>query len=190
MSDDTYLVQPDERLCARCNRLVSIEDFTGDSLNCNSCNQLLTQEDANKRYEDMRQLMCTRAVRGMVAERTGKKIDAPHISEYVATLVKKLGGLEAMADLHVEQLKAAIEDTPGSARVLDHFKAIVNMINASTEHRQSAPDVEGLTEDEIIAEFKVLSMEAMTEDRDQFRDILRLVYEHSPELLEDARADS
>jgi hypothetical protein len=30
----------------------------------------------------------------------------------------------------------------------------------------------------------------MTEDRDQFRDILRLVYEHSPELLEDARADS
>ncbi len=190
MSDDTYLVQPDERVCARCNRLLSVEDFTPGSNCCKSCNELLTQEEANKRYEEMRQLMCTRAVRGMVAERSGRKIDAPHISEYVATLVKKLGGLDAMAELHVKQLKAAIEDTPGSARVLDHFKAIANMINASTEHRQSAPDVEGLTEEEIIAEVKVLSMEAMTADRDQFRDILRLVYEHSPELLEEIRADS
>lgn len=175
MSAVTYC--PVERVCGRCLKVVPKTDFPPDSDMCNKCSERMTAEDATQRYEELRQLLSGKAVHRMIAERRGTKIDAPHISEYVATLVQQLGGLRAMAATHARQIEIAIEEDPGGRRVLDHFKVLANLITASTEHRQSAPDVEGLTDDEIIAEFQVLSMQSLVADKDTFNEVLRLAHE-------------
>lgn len=184
MSDENYNPVPRERVCGRCLKVVPNTDFPPDSDMCNKCCERLTAEDATQRYEELRQLLCGKAVHRMIAERRGTKIDAPHISEYVATLVQQLGGLQQMAETHARQIEIAIEDEPGSRKVLDHFKTLANLITASTEHRQSAPDVEGLTDEEIIAEFQVLTMQSLAADKDTFNEVLRLAHE------EESDADS
>ena len=176
-SDATYLVPIEERVCTRCTRIRTLNEFPAGSGVCTACSELLAAEDANARYEKMRELVCAKTVRHMIAERKGTKIDAPHISEYVATLVKELGGLQHLAEMHATQVRHAIDDDPGSKKVLDHFKVLANLITASTEHRQSAPDVEGLTDDEIIAEFQLLTMQGLTADKDTFRDVLQMMSE-------------
>jgi hypothetical protein len=171
------------RLCARCNQLRDIVDFH-DDFQCKACHTNLTALEANKQLGEIQQVLCNTTLRVMAADRKGQRINAPHISEVVAKGVELLGGVDGMMRMYTDALKASYEEDPASRKTLDHLRKFVDLIVASTEHRKSAPDVEGLSDDEILAEYRTLALQAVTSDMGQFKEMLRVVKERAPHLLE------
>jgi hypothetical protein len=176
------------KLCARCNQLRPIHDFH-DEFRCNQCYTDLTALEANKKLKEIQHVLCNTTLRVMAADRKGERINAPHISEVVAKGVELLGGVNGLMTMYTDALKASYEEDPGSRKTLDHLRKFVDLIVASTEHRKSAPDVEGLSDDEIIAEYRTLALQAVTSDMGQFREMLRVVRDKAPHLLEDDRGN-
>jgi len=164
------------KLCARCNQLRPIHDFH-DEFRCNQCYTDLTALEANKKLKEIQHVLCNTTLR------------VPHISEVVAKGVELLGGVNGLMTMYTDALKASYEEDPGSRKTLDHLRKFVDLIVASTEHRKSAPDVEGLSDDEIIAEYRTLALQAVTSDMGQFREMLRVVRDKAPHLLEDDRGN-
>lgn len=99
------------------------------------------------------------ALRGLVSSMRGNRIDVPHISELTAQMIKRFGGLEQMTVEWKSCIDAAIKANAGSKTVLDQFYALAKLVLMSTEHRQSAPDLAGVTEAELESEMRVLMQE-------------------------------
>lgn len=85
-----------------------------------------------------------------------KPIDAPHISEMVEQVLHKFGGVEAFATFYYDQMMKAAVRTPGSKTVLDACKAVTQMVNNSTKHRHTAPDVSLLSDEDLEREARQL----------------------------------
>lgn len=84
--------------------------------------------------------------------KTGQsKIESPHVSELAEGIIKQFGGLEQFCREWHYQISVAMKDKPGTKTVLDSFKVISMVINQSTAHRQSAPDMEELSDAELAA---------------------------------------
>lgn len=76
-------------------------------------------------------------------------IDVPHVSEMAESLVKRFGGLEAFVDFfHTQTLIAAMRN-PGGANVLNACHKVMKVIEASTEHRETAPDMAGASDGDL-----------------------------------------
>ena len=95
--------------------------------------------------------------------RTTKKIDAPHVSELCEGMVQKFGGLNQLCNEWYQQIQYACQNNPGGKLALDGFSAMAKLIAASTEHRQSAPDIENLSEEDIDRELKALAEQMLRE---------------------------
>jgi hypothetical protein len=109
-----------------------------------------------------------RAIGEFSASLRGTKIDVPHISEVAAVVIKKLGGLEKFSDIWVENFNKVTTDSKGKKVALDAISAISKLIQISTEHRQTAPDLASMTDEEL--------------DRESRRMMFAQIQE-SPELL-------
>jgi hypothetical protein len=106
-----------------------------------------------------------------------KEINAPHISEYADVMFEEMGGLRQVVKRHIAQIDAAEAAEPGSKRVLEAYKSLVALIEKSTVHRQTAPDVISMSDAEIELEKCQLLLQAVAEDRSgdmltQLRDLL------------------
>ncbi len=92
------------------------------------------------------------------------KIDSPHISELCERLIKLFGGTNGFASFYFDQVQHAASCDPGGKRVLDACKSITQLITSSTEHRQSAPDVLNMTDQQIEAEKAKLLLNLVATD--------------------------
>lgn len=122
---------------------------------CKHC-QMLSEQDA---VTQQRRQQTETALRGLVSTIKGNRIDVPHISELTAQMIKRFGGLEQMTVEWKTCIDAAMRANPGSKTVLDQFYALAKLVLMSTEHRQSAPDLAGVTEAELESEMRVLMQE-------------------------------
>ena len=122
---------------------------------CKECRrkQALSQRKAKrKELSDNLQAILARAA-------NSKTIDVAHISEVAAALTAKLGGVDATAEHWAANIQLANEIAPGKRDTIKNYEAWANLILKSTENRQTAPDVTGMTTEDIERELRKLVLE-------------------------------
>lgn len=164
----TVSTNQDIKVCRGCAEAFPLNEFlhaekrdgTGYSYNCKKCQK---RENARKAIAAITKKSIAdfnKTMSGIAA----KTINAPHISEYLELLMLKFGSPANFAQFHYDQLMFAAKDEPGSKRVLDGTKAIINIIESSTIHRQSAPDVASLSDEALRLEKAALLVQMIAED--------------------------
>jgi len=98
----------------------------------------------------------------MVGDRIIRKLNAPHISEACEEVIEQFNGLERFAEFYYTQLMIAAATNPGSKTVLDGCSAVLKFIAASTMMRGSAPDAEGMSDEELEREASALAAKGLT----------------------------
>ena len=116
---------------------------------CRRCAQMMRKR--NKR-EGQRQRLAESRLKELISAARGQKINAPHVSEICEGMINTFGGVESFCNEWKLQIDIAMENRPGSKMVLDHFYTLFKMVATSTENRDTAPDVAGLSDDELAAE--------------------------------------
>lgn len=141
-----------------------ITDFAivtrGIPLLCKQCKKERDYAHARERLEKI----ATKTGIADLATISRQKIDSPHISQLCESLVAQFGGLQAFTQFYYSQIQAAAAENPGGRQVLEACKTVIGLVNQSTEHRQSAPDVVDMTDEELERERTRLLLELMTRD--------------------------
>lgn len=138
--------------CTICGVVQDIKRLTTRTMICPDCVELgraqAERTVARKKARD--------AFRDIIKQNRGERIDAPHISEMCATMIKELGGLgQFCADL-VEDYMDARERSPGSATLLKFGTDIFRLVRDSSALRDTAPDAVNMTDDELAGEVLAL----------------------------------
>lgn len=140
------------KICNLCGDTKPIEQFRWKDKKagrregkCRSCSLAHDRKLAEEKKAALRE----EGLKGLVQQLRQAKIDAPHISEYVATLVKKLGGIDVLAQTQVDQIEMLLELKPGSTAAVNAIERVVKLIVASTENRDSAPDLAQITDEQL-----------------------------------------
>lgn len=150
-----------QRLCLQCRKLKPEPEFTvirsqrdGEVFRttCNACHHLNKEVRSALKNVDKRD----QAIKLVVAELQGTKINVPHISELAAEMIRQLGGLEQFCILWKHHIECIMVSDPSSNRLTTNLKAIAHMISESTKERLTAPDVNQLTEADMEAELSRL----------------------------------
>lgn len=119
---------------------------------CRECNEKLPEklkanEEAAQKAEEFRELV-----------RMVSKTSAPTISEFMAAVSARFGGVHGMAQFWYDQIsKAAVkaEDRGGgNAAVLNACATMGKLIVASSEHQVSLADVAQMNDDDLLEEYK------------------------------------
>jgi hypothetical protein len=152
-----------DQVCRKCAGSFPKTDFRignvgSYSCYCKKCQKLIRAENAVKELAKRK----AHELREGTKEIT-KTISAPHISELAEAMVKKFGGLEQFVDEWYQDIR---KSEAGSKTRLDSYNQIKNMIEASTIHRMSAPDVLSLTDKQLELERTMLIMEMIAENPD------------------------
>ncbi len=154
------VVEQLEYECATCHRMRDAKEFLDapdgplfDS--CRGCRKsdLVEQNVRGKQVKDL--------AKQLVAEARGEHINSPHITEINAGMFKRAGGVDKFCEMWWDHIKLAMVDRPGSKNVLDQFVNIARLAKAATEHRDSAPDVASLTDEELGREMLKLAQQVL-----------------------------
>ena len=144
------------KVCGFCHKALDVEEFAKpENVYCNRCfTQFSTHTIAASRRNALRKYMDR-----LVAEVKEDKIEAPHITESVSSLMKRFdGGMEGWITQYYEDIQAMRAKSPGSPHLLRAHENISKLVKWSTENRDSAPDVHGMTDDQIKAELVSIVM--------------------------------
>lgn len=122
---------------------------------CKECAKVRkAKRDIAKRKENSDRLQ------GMLGRMAGSKnIDVAHISEVAAALTTYMGGVEPAAKAWAANIEVANEIAPGKRDTIKNYEGWANLILKSTENRQTAPDVVGMTTEDIEREMRRLFLE-------------------------------
>ena len=126
-------VEPSSDVCFKCIRLAS------------------TRQNVQKARERARD-----AFKEMIRAAKVDAIDAPHITQVCAGVIRELGGLDRFCVDLVEDYRDARERAPGSAVVMRFGEGIIKLVRDSSAMRDTAPDAISLSEDELAAEMIAL----------------------------------
>ena len=85
---------------------------------------------------------------------TRNAINVPHTSELAAAVMKRFGGIEKFADKYFEVVDAILEKDPSTRLALSAVDGVAKMIRDSTVMRETAPDVNNLSDEELELEFQ------------------------------------
>lgn len=159
-----------ERYCNTCEVMKPIQKFPKGGDYCSDCSTTFPARFRNKIR--VREELAHKMVAGL----RGNEIKAPHISELCDVMVEEFGGLRKFGGFWKEQIECAANEKPGGKAVLDACKAIANLIEVSTQHRGSAPDMADLTDRDILAAMAQLAAESdlLTSDEDYEPDVLAM----------------
>jgi len=86
------------------------------------------------------------AITSLLASVGQEKINAPHITELCAGMMELHGGLMGFCKAWKNDIDTARRDKPGSQTVLQSDMALMRLVQNSTEHRQSAPDLANMSD--------------------------------------------
>lgn len=140
---------------------------------CKTCLNLQHATAKNRRKEKEQSEAAQLATKMISAITTGKKlVNAPHITEFLDVLIRKIGGTEQFADRYLDNLHAAETAKKGSPLVMKAYEHITKLILYSTQYRSTAPDVAELNDNELAERLRG-AVEAML-DEDQARNILKV----------------
>jgi hypothetical protein len=143
--------------CSFCGKTKKLSDFyahkgkktNGQSSWCKSCQE----SDRKKKTADERKKGRQDMFKELVADIRGDRIEVPHPTEVAAEMYEQFGGLKAFCAEWMRHINDAATDRPGSKLVLDAFYAVgIRLTSLSADHRQSAPDLASLTDDELEEE--------------------------------------
>lgn len=142
--------------CSRCLRPQAGEEFPDRERGkfiCLTCRKELhsTRGRPEKRNEKKMAAMKV-AVSELVASTTGAGIKSPHISELAAKEIESLGGMDEFCERWARQIKMLEETKPGSQVLMRSYESIARMVTESTKHRDTAPDVVDMKDDELVYE--------------------------------------
>lgn len=129
------------KICEACGRWRKLRLFDADSDVCIEC----AEDTAEQRAEKS---LINALKRGVAALRSDA-IEAPHISELCEQMVGSFGGLRPFTMFWKNQIDLAAVTKPGSKTVLDSCYAIAKLITLSTEHRQTAPDMGDISDEDL-----------------------------------------
>lgn len=157
---------PTSKRCSVCDHNLPLDRFPSDksrpdgvSSKCSKCLSRVKGLARNSRYKTIQE----QAARAITERMAARKIDAPHVSELCEGMVNLFGGLEQFCVFWHSQIQAAAAAKPGGKAVLDACVAMKNLVQASTEHRPSAPDQATMTEAELQTEMFAIAAQLMNE---------------------------
>lgn len=140
------------RVCNTCGVPKSLERFgwldkVGGRRDqrCRNCRQ----QKERQAQADQKAIEKQQGLAGLVQSVRAAKIDVPHISEYLASVLRRLGGVEILAQMQVDQIEMLLELRPGSPAAVAAVKDIAKLIQASTEYRHTAPDLAQVTDTQL-----------------------------------------
>lgn len=143
------------RLCALCEQLCQLEEFKDGNIYCKRC----SHKFANRNLGAERRKALRAYMDGVVSQVKQKKIDVPHISEAASQFLKKFhGGVEGWVEQYYEDMQLLRKNYPGSPHVMRVHEQIAKLVKWSTENRSTAPDVHGMSDDQIKAELVSIVM--------------------------------
>ncbi len=143
--------------CPHCNQSKRPDEFTDTRTGAKStcCKQCaLAMKSDGKKNRNAEQI--DQALAGFAAKLRGTHIDVPHISELAGHLIKKLGGVEQLAELWVTTINAIQDQKPASKLALESLLSVARLVETSTAYRESAPDMAAMTDADIQEELRSL----------------------------------
>jgi hypothetical protein len=156
----------DEKICLGCAKSFPLSEFPKTGLHQRSSNLC-----GKCRKREQVEAVIKRKTAKEIAEfhqsigKLAQPINAPHISEFLESLLVKFGGSNGFAQFYYDQVVLASVNDPGGKKVLDACRSITNIIQASTIHRATAPDVTSLSDDQLRTEKMMLLLQMVAEDQ-------------------------
>ncbi len=136
------------KMCQTCGVVKEVTEFRKDDIHCKECRKEKDREKRlSKKEKDKRTAFAT-----LVSGIRGNRIEVPHTSEVAAEMMRLYGGLSQFCTEWKQDIDAMRVERPGSKSVIDSKMAIVKLIVESTNQRDSAPDLAGMTDDELESE--------------------------------------
>lgn len=136
-------------ICEFCGEKREPEEMTSGMKKCRECKR---EGDRNRNLETSKTARRT-AFKALVAGIRGNRINVPHTTELAAEMIRLFGGLESFCSEWKSDLDLLRMEKPGSKAVLDAKAAILKLIVDSTNQRESAPDLAGLSDEDLEKEF-------------------------------------
>lgn len=145
--------------CPACLEVKDLEDFIPNSPYCLKCRFARQKKSLHNRRQVLRSYMDK-----LVSDTKADKIEAPHVTEVLALLLKQFdGGVLGWIQQYYDDLQTTRSKYPGSAAVMRAHESITKLIKWSTEHRESAPDVHGMTDEQIKDELASVMLQRLME---------------------------
>ena len=138
--------------CTVCNTIYPLDELSERTMICPECIARDTAAVHNAKARSKAKEAFKEIIRSSRADR----IEAPHISEVCATMIKELGGLHKFCADLVEDYMDARERSPGSSTLLRFGVDIFRLARDSSALRDTAPDAVNMTDEELAGE--VLAM--------------------------------
>lgn len=152
--------------CSVCDHDLPMDSFPKDkarpdgiSEKCTKCLKNVRGLARNNRYRTIQE----QAAKAIMDRMASRKIDAPHVSELCEGMIGLFGGLDQFCVFWHGQIQAAAAQKPGGKVVLDACVAMKNLVQASTEHRPSAPDQATMTQADLDTEIAAIMSQILNE---------------------------
>ena len=136
------------KLCQTCGVVKETTEFRKDDIHCKECRKSKDRDNRLAKKEKDRRTAFATLVSGI----RGNRIEVPHTSEVAAEMMRLYGGLGQFCNEWKQDIDAMRVERPGSKSVIDSKMAIVKLIVESTNQRDSAPDLAGMTDEELEKE--------------------------------------
>ena len=155
--------------CQHCGKTKKPKDMHPVSRNtCLRCNKSRRQDIKTAEAEKNKRT----AFKTLVAGIRGNRINVPHTSEVAAEMIRLYGGLGEFCSEWKADLDSLRLEKPGSKAVLDAKAAVLKLVVESTNQRDSAPDLAGLSDDDLEKEFAGLAAVLLKNNTDALVEIL------------------
>lgn len=153
-------------ICPECRQEVRLDETRvrvvqgRPQIQCAACyregSRRLKRRRNRRREKDRHQ--AAREVQSVEVLKT--RFDAVHVLELNEALMQRAGGVRRFATLWWNQLLLAAARNPGGKIVLDAFRSVARVVEASTAHRPPAMEVGDMTDADLAGELRELMAEA------------------------------
>jgi len=177
-----------KQVCETCGSVCEPEEMSKGSNHCKECRRKKGRERSLETSKVARRT----AFKALVAGIRGNKINVPHTSEVAAEMIRLYGGVDKFCSEWKADLDSLRMDKPGSKAVIDAKAAVLKLIVDSTSQRDSAPDLAGMSDDDLEKEFAGMAAVLLQKNPDVLVELLEqsgktIVTETKSKAIEDGR---
>lgn len=151
--------EPSTRACRECGKEKALDSFAlgrGERVSsemaydiCRPCRRRIMQHVNHHDERQKQQEKFERQVSKLVRQLNGDTLaNAPHIVEQLDSFFGKIGGLSTFTD-NMKAVHELVMAEGNIAQKQRQIKEITQLIQASTELRESAPDMTGMSDEQV-----------------------------------------